>query len=154
MKNIHIYNLVNKVENELYIPLNENLNLDCENWVFDETGSIPVYIVDIRPESENFLLFTAMQPSGEIVKFRISYNKYQNNYTSIIGRPYALAIGRYAEIKVRENEAVSANKSRKRNKNNYKNRFIVEEIKFISDETILQISNAMFEEYAVKDGVA
>lgn len=154
MKNIHIYNLVHKVENELYIPLNENFNPDCENWVFDETGSIPVYIVDIRPESENYLVFTAMQPSGDIVKFRISYDKSQNNYTSIIGRPYALAIGRYAEIKVRENEAVSANKSRKRSKNNYKNRFIVEEINFISDETILHISSEMFHEYVLKNDVA
>ncbi len=154
MKNIHIYNLVHKVENELYIPLNENLNPDCENWVFDETGSIPVYIVDIRPESVNHLAFTVMQPSGEIVKFRISYDKSQNTYTSIIGRPYALAIGRYAEIKVKKNEVAWDKKSRKRNKSNYKNRFIVEEIKFISDETILQISNAMFEEYAVTDSVA
>lgn len=142
------------MENELYIPLNENLNSECENWVFDETGSIPVYIVDIRPESGNHLAFTVIQPSGDIVKFRISYDKSQNNYTSIIGRPYALAIGRYAEIKVRENEAVSANKSRKRSKNNYKNRFIVEEINFISDETILHISSEMFHEYVLKNDVA
>lgn len=154
MKNIHIYNLVHKVENELYIPLNNNFNPDCENWAFDDTGSIPVYIVDIRPECGNHLVFTAMQPSGDIVKFRISYDVSQNNYTSIIGRPYALAIGRYAEIKVKENEVAWDKKSKKRNKSNYKNRFIVEEINFISDETIMHISSEMFDEYVLKNDVA
>jgi len=156
MKKIDIYNLIYKVENELSIPLSVNNDHEYENWIFDETGVLPIYITNVYPEYENkkgtrYIVFQAMQPSGNMVSFRMPYDSSKDKHILPTNRTYALTVGRYAELKVKENDDSTEKKSRKRSD---KNRFFVEEINVISDEKILKILNEIDDEYVMEGGAA
>lgn len=156
MKKIDIYNLIYKVENELLIPLSANSDHECENWIFDKTGVLPVYITNVYPEYVNkkgtrYIVIHAMQPSGNMVSFRMPYDTSKDNHVLPTNRTYALTVGRYAELKVKENDNSTEKKSRKSSE---KNRFFVEEINVISDEKIIKILNELDDEYVAEGGVA
>ena len=82
-KNEYI-DLINHVEKNLYCSNDDADWCWEESERFDHTGKIPVYILDARVSELNTnnrynIIFTAIQPSGNILKFSKQYEYYDED---------------------------------------------------------------------------
>lgn len=137
-KNEYI-DLINHVEKNLYCSNDDADWCWEESERFDHTGKIPVYILDARVSELNTnnrynIIFTAIQPSGNILKFSKQYEYYdEDGYHKLPSkRCYSMTIARYALIKVKTCKQRNGDKVLR-----------VVDFNIIPDEEILNIINEM-----------
>lgn len=134
-----IVELIGLVEDNIYCSMEDASWVSDESEGFDHVGEIPIYILDavvseLNTNNRYNIIFTAIQPSGNILKFSKQYEYYDKNGNRKLPskRYYSMTIARYALIKVKTCKQRNGDKVLR-----------VVDFNIIPDEEILNIINEM-----------
>ena len=139
MSKKEIVELIGLVEDNIYCSMEDASWLSDESEGFDHVGEIPIYILDavvseLNTNNRYNIIFTAIQPSGNVLKFSKQYEYYDEaGYHKLPSkRSYSMTIARYALIKVKTCKQRNGDKVLR-----------VVDFNIIPDEEILKIINEM-----------
>ncbi len=136
-----MFDLIGLVEDNIYCGMDDASWVSDESEGFDHVGKIPVYIIDavvseLNTNNRYNIIFTAIQPSGKVLKFSKQYEYYdEEGYQKLPSkRLYSMTIARYALIKVKTCKQRNGDEVLR-----------VVEFDIIPDEKILEIIDEMSE---------